>query len=42
MEKKNLALAKQLRHELHQHPELSNEEVWTKQHLVDFLKANTN
>lgn len=42
MEKRNLELAKQLRHELHQHPELSNEEVWTKQHLMDFLKTHTN
>ncbi len=38
----NFELAKQLRHELHQHPELSNEEVWTKQHLMEFLKTNTN
>ncbi|MFK2825993.1 amidohydrolase [Bacillus sp. B190/17] len=42
METKNLELAKQLRHELHQHPELSNHEVWTKQHLIDFLKEHTN
>ncbi|MFD0825531.1 M20 metallopeptidase family protein [Neobacillus sp. M.A.Huq-85] len=41
MEKKNLDLAVRLRHELHAHPELSNHEVWTKQHLIDFLKANT-
>jgi amidohydrolase len=41
LEYKNFELAKQLRHELHQHPELSNEEVWTKQHLINFLKANT-
>ncbi|MDF2068474.1 amidohydrolase [Bacillus sp. Cr_A10] len=41
MEKKNLELAIQLRHELHQHPELSNQEVWTKQHLIDFLKTHT-
>lgn len=39
---KNLALAIQLRYELHQHPELSNNETWTKQHLIDFLKANTS
>ena len=38
---KNFELAKQLRHELHMHPELSMEEKWTKQHLMDFLKANT-
>ncbi|GHH98717.1 M20 metallopeptidase family protein [Neobacillus kokaensis] len=42
MEKKNLDLAIQLRHELHAHPELSNQEVWTKQHVIEFLKANTN
>ncbi|MEB1808823.1 MAG: amidohydrolase [Bacillaceae bacterium] len=41
MEKINLALTKKLRHELHQHPELSNQEVWTKQHLIDFLKKHT-
>ncbi|WP_256237528.1 M20 family metallopeptidase [Bacillus sp. EB600] len=41
MENKNLELAIQLRHELHAYPELSNHEVWTKQHLVDFLRANT-
>ncbi|MFP7300473.1 amidohydrolase [Neobacillus niacini] len=38
---KNLELAKQLRRELHQHPEVSNEEVWTKQHLIHFLKKHT-
>ncbi|MFK2826599.1 amidohydrolase [Bacillus sp. B190/17] len=42
MEKKNLELAIQLRHELHAHPELSNHEVWTKQRLIDFLKEHTN
>lgn len=42
MEKKNLACIKQLRHELHQHPELSNQEVWTKQHLISFLQEHTN
>ncbi|WP_026574626.1 M20 metallopeptidase family protein [Bacillus sp. UNC438CL73TsuS30] len=41
MKHQNYELAKKLRHELHQHPELSNEEVWTKQHLMEFLKANT-
>ncbi|MBI0580443.1 amidohydrolase [Neobacillus cucumis] len=41
MESKNLELAIQLRHELHQHPELSNQEIWTKQHLIDFLKTHT-
>lgn len=42
MNKKNLQLAKKLRHELHQHPELSNHETWTKQHLIDFLKEHTD
>ncbi len=41
MEKENIDLAIQLRHELHAHPELSYQEVWTKQHLIDFLKENT-
>ncbi|HLO11700.1 MAG TPA: M20/M25/M40 family metallo-hydrolase, partial [Pseudoneobacillus sp.] len=41
MKIQNYELAKKLRHELHQHPELSNEEVWTKQHLMNFLEANT-
>jgi amidohydrolase len=41
MEKSNLQLAVNLRHELHQHPELSNHEVWTKQRLIDFLKTHT-
>lgn len=38
----NLELAQQLRHELHAHPELSCQEVWTRQHLIDFLRANTS
>ncbi|QUG42909.1 amidohydrolase [Psychrobacillus sp. INOP01] len=42
MENKNFELAKKLRHELHQHPELSNEEIWTKKHLIDFLKTHTS
>lgn len=41
MEAKNLELSKQLRHDLHQHPELSNQEYWTKQYVISFLKANT-
>ena len=41
METKNLELVRQLRHELHQHPELSNQEVWTKRHLLSFLKEKT-
>ncbi|RUL51898.1 MULTISPECIES: M20 family metallopeptidase [Lysinibacillus] len=42
MKSQNYQLATKLRHELHQHPELSNEEIWTKQHLMNFLKTNTN
>lgn len=41
MDQKNLALAIQLRHELHQRPELSNHETWTKQHLIEFLNEHT-
>lgn len=42
MNKPNIELATTLRHELHQHPELSNEETWTKQHLMKFIQTNTN
>lgn len=41
MDSNNLLKVVKLRHELHQYPELSNEEKWTKQHLIDFLKENT-
>jgi amidohydrolase len=41
LERNNLELIKKLRHELHQHPELSNQEVWTKQHLIAFLQTHT-
>lgn len=41
MKEKNFMLAQQLRHELHQHPEMSCQETWTKQHLMDFLKEHT-
>lgn len=37
MKQENYELAVQLRHELHEHPELSCQEIWTKQHLMDFL-----
>lgn len=33
--------AVQLRHELHTHPELSGQERWTKQRLIEFLRENT-
>ena len=42
MKKENYLLAENLRHELHQHPELSYHETWTKQHLMDFLKEHTS
>ena len=42
MEKENLKLVTDLRHELHTHPELSYEEVWTRQRLIDFLKEHTS
>lgn len=41
MNNKNLKLAVKLRHELHENPEVSNEEVWTKKHLIEFLRENT-
>ncbi len=31
-----------LRHELHQHPELSGKEDWTKKRLMEFLHENTS
>ena len=37
----NLERAITLRHELHRHPELSRQEAWTKQRLIDFLSQNT-
>lgn len=42
MNEKNLALAVELRHALHAHPELSNEEVWTRNTLMAFLRQHTN
>ena len=41
MEPRNLELAKCLRRRLHEHPEVSNHETWTKQHLMDFIKTHT-
>lgn len=41
MDNNNLQKAIELRHELHQYPELSNYEKWTKKHLIDFLSSNT-
>lgn len=37
----NLAKAVELRHQLHAHPELSDQEVWTRNHLMTFLRENT-
>ncbi len=42
MKRDNYLLIEKLRHELHQHPELSYNETWTKRHLIDFLKQNTS
>lgn len=41
MKRDNYFLIENLRHELHRHPELSYEEVWTKQHLMGFLREHT-
>jgi len=38
----NLDLAIKLRKELHQHPEPSGEERWTKNHIFSFLKTHTS
>lgn len=38
----NLDLAIKLRKELHQHPEPSGEERWTKNHIFSFLKKHTS
>lgn len=37
-----MELVRKLRRELHQHPELSNREVWTKHHLMTFLQTHTH
>lgn len=41
MEQKNFALATELRHQLHKHPELSMEETWTRQRIMEFLRTHT-
>lgn len=41
MKESTYALAVELRHELHRHPELSSKEVWTKQFLMGFLGQHT-
>ena len=42
MDREIYRLAVQLRHELHQHPELSMHETWTKARLMDFLRRHTS
>ena len=42
MKKENLDSVIALRRELHQNPELSREEKWTKQKLMAFLEENTD
>ncbi|MDR1399118.1 MAG: amidohydrolase [Treponema sp.] len=42
MDKEHVELAVALRHELHQRPELSGQEVWTKGHLMEFLQERTS
>lgn len=42
MNEYNYNLAVELRHELHKHPELSNQEKWTKGYLMDFLNTHTS
>ncbi len=42
MNPENYRLAVDLRHQLHQHPELSMHETWTKAQLTDFLRRHTN
>lgn len=41
VKEENFNLVKKLRHDLHQHPEVSNYETWTKGYLIDFLKKHT-
>jgi amidohydrolase len=42
MKRENLELVTTLRHELHQHPEASNQETWTKARLMTFLRDHTS
>lgn len=41
MDRANWELCTTLRHELHAHPELSNQERWTKERLMTFLRDHT-
>ena len=42
MQKSNLKLVTELRHELHAHPEISGQEVETKRRLMSFLAEHTS
>lgn len=42
MKEENLKKVVELRHRLHAHPELSYQEYWTKDTLMEFLKVYTN
>ena len=42
MNTENLSKITALRHELHQFPELSGQEIHTKRRLMDFIEANTS
>ncbi|MDI9471320.1 MAG: amidohydrolase [Tissierellia bacterium] len=42
MKRENYQLIKALRHELHAHPELSHQEVWTRARLIAFLREHTS
>ncbi|ULJ62574.1 M20 metallopeptidase family protein [Wielerella bovis] len=42
MQAEHLNLCIALRRELHAHPELSGQETWTKQRLMDFLREHTS
>ena len=41
MNETNRKLAVELRHALHAYPELSNQEHWTKERLMGFLREHT-
>lgn len=41
MNRSTLNKAVELRHELHAHPELSGQEVWTKKRLMQFVEVNS-
>lgn len=41
IDKNKIEKVKQLRHELHEHPEISEHEIWTKNKLINFVKENS-